>query len=353
MVADRRPRAGWRQGAAAAAAGSAAHWGAMAAQAGLKGCCRLGCGIGSAWGGLEAAVRSQGHTLLACTRLWVHTVRTSVLQMRLNSGLALLGPVCRQRPAAGSMPMQGVQRAPRMHFAPCIASAIPTQCQERCKHAGLHAPLARSLLRAPDALQQLWQRTALDSDLVEARRRSSGKLPPASRRRRRRSPAASCRLLLRTPSAAHALPYVAACSAAPSSRSSGSSSSMSKAQLLEDIFEVLEKDPDGKKFDKGGQRCTCCWRLDGYSILQACSSCCCHSWQAKLHPASFPRPCVSRLAPCAHTPLPHRPVSRIKARSDLYEMDLTLDVNTDVYPGADSRRRRASVRCSRPPLQQA
>lgn len=26
---------------------------------------------------------------------------------------------------------------------------------------------------------------------------------------------------------------------------------MSKAQVLEDIFEVLEKDPDGKKFDKG------------------------------------------------------------------------------------------------------
>lgn len=26
---------------------------------------------------------------------------------------------------------------------------------------------------------------------------------------------------------------------------------MSKSQLLEDIFEVQEKDPDGKKFDKG------------------------------------------------------------------------------------------------------
>lgn len=50
---------------------------------------------------------------------------------------------------------------------------------------------------------------------------------------------------------------------------------MSKAQVLEDIFEVLEKDPDGKKFDK---------------------------------------------------------VSRIKARSDLYEMDLTLDINVDVFP---------------------
>jgi hypothetical protein len=28
---------------------------------------------------------------------------------------------------------------------------------------------------------------------------------------------------------------------------------MSKSQLLEDIFEVQEKDPDGKKFDKGAQ----------------------------------------------------------------------------------------------------
>lgn len=27
-------------------------------------------------------------------------------------------------------------------------------------------------------------------------------------------------------------------------------------------------------------------------------------------------------------------VSRVKARSDLYEMDLTLDINTDVFPGA-------------------
>lgn len=50
---------------------------------------------------------------------------------------------------------------------------------------------------------------------------------------------------------------------------------MARAQILEDIFEVLEKDPDGKKFDK---------------------------------------------------------VSRIKCRSDLYEMDMILDVNVDIYP---------------------
>lgn len=28
---------------------------------------------------------------------------------------------------------------------------------------------------------------------------------------------------------------------------------MSKSQVLEDIFEVQEKDPDGKKFDKGAE----------------------------------------------------------------------------------------------------
>lgn len=45
--------------------------------------------------------------------------------------------------------------------------------------------------------------------------------------------------------------------------------------LFEDIFEVLVVDPDGKRFDK---------------------------------------------------------VSRFKCRGDLYEMDLTLDVNNDIYP---------------------
>ena len=197
------------------------------------------------------------------------------------------------------MPMQGVQRAPRMHFAPRITSAILRQCQEHCRRAGLHAPLARSLPGALDALQQLRQRTVPDTDLVETRRRSSGKLPPASRRRRRRcrSPAA---LLLRSPSAAHVLPCIAAYSAAPSSRSSDSSSSgMSKAQLLEDIFEVLEKDPDGKKFDKGGQ-------LAAGALMDAVT--CGHAAAAVSQlagqappPASSPRLCVSRLAPRARS----------------------------------------------------
>ena len=32
-------------------------------------------------------------------------------------------------------------------------------------------------------------------------------------------------------------------------------------------------------------------------------------------------------------------VSRIKARSDLYEMDLTLDINVDVFPGVGAAER--------------
>ena len=40
-----------------------------------------------------------------------------------------------------------------------------------------------------------------------------------------------------------------------------------------------------------------------------------------------PRPCIqAALAP------PPAAVSRIKCRSDLYEMDMILDVNVDVYP---------------------
>ncbi|KAL0019043.1 hypothetical protein WJX77_008937 [Trebouxia sp. C0004] len=48
-----------------------------------------------------------------------------------------------------------------------------------------------------------------------------------------------------------------------------------QGQHFADIFEVLEKDPDGKRFDK---------------------------------------------------------VSRIRAHSDMYEMDLLLDINSDLYP---------------------
>lgn len=42
-------------------------------------------------------------------------------------------------------------------------------------------------------------------------------------------------------------------------------------------------------------------------------------------------PCACWLPCCPGSP---PAVSRIKARSDLYEMDLTLDINVDVFPGA-------------------
>lgn len=38
------------------------------------------------------------------------------------------------------------------------------------------------------------------------------------------------------------------------------------------------------------------------------------------------------LTPCGRRPPPLPTVSRIKCRSDLYEMDMILDVNVDVYP---------------------
>ncbi len=67
--------------------------------------------------------------------------------------------------------------------------------------------------------------------------------------------------------------------------------------LFEDIFEVQARDPDGKKFDKGASPSG--RRSDGNLVTVRASGC---------------------------------PVSRYTARSDLYECDLTLDVNVDVYP---------------------
>lgn len=56
--------------------------------------------------------------------------------------------------------------------------------------------------------------------------------------------------------------------------------------LIEDFFEILDIDRDGKKFDRGEQ------------LLRRCNSI----------------------------------VSRIFAKSENYEMDMTLDVNTELYP---------------------
>lgn len=78
---------------------------------------------------------------------------------------------------------------------------------------------------------------------------------------------------------------------------------MSKGGVLfDDIFDIKARDPDGKKFDKGEAAAE-------QVILQPC-------WAFALM-----LPFMRRFA-----------VSRYTARSDLYECDLTLDVNIDVYP---------------------
>ncbi len=76
---------------------------------------------------------------------------------------------------------------------------------------------------------------------------------------------------------------------------------MAKPIVFEDIFEVLAADPGGKHFDKGtGALNTCHFSL----LLMAAAERC-------------------RFG-CA--------VTRFQCHSDLYEMDLMLDINTSIYP---------------------
>lgn len=73
-----------------------------------------------------------------------------------------------------------------------------------------------------------------------------------------------------------------------------------QGQHFADIFEVLEKDPDGKRFDKGAHR-------------------------------KFPfLSCLRRIL--CRWAVDVTAVSRIRAHSDMYEMDLLLDINADLYP---------------------
>lgn len=76
--------------------------------------------------------------------------------------------------------------------------------------------------------------------------------------------------------------------------------------LFEDIFEVLDKDPDGKHFDKGLASSSRPRSVVTGKILE-------HAFVAPVTPLR-----------CA--------VSRFKCRSDLYEMDLLIDINVDIYP---------------------
>lgn len=82
---------------------------------------------------------------------------------------------------------------------------------------------------------------------------------------------------------------------------------MASAVLFEDIFEVLVVDPDGKRFDKG--------KILKNSIQNRALNSSMHMFV----PRAFN----------SHAPFA---VSRFKCKGDLYEMDLTLDVNVELYP---------------------
>ena len=76
---------------------------------------------------------------------------------------------------------------------------------------------------------------------------------------------------------------------------------MAKPVVFEDIFEVLAADPGGKHFDKGtGASITCQTSL----LLMA----------------------ATELGRCGCA------VTRFQCHSDLYEMDLMMDINTSIYP---------------------
>ena len=82
---------------------------------------------------------------------------------------------------------------------------------------------------------------------------------------------------------------------------------MAKPIVFEDIFEVLAIDPGGKHFDKG--RCSQANDL----TLQAQVG----NVQLLL--------LIGLICDCCA-------VSRFQCHSDLYEMDLMLDINTSIYP---------------------
>ena len=94
---------------------------------------------------------------------------------------------------------------------------------------------------------------------------------------------------------------------------------MASVLIFEDIFEVGVIDPDGKKFDKGelmrrGRRSSIKTRRPSLPSTFSLSS---------FHSPNLLPPLENRKTSS---------VSRIEGRSDLYEMDLTLDVAVDVYP---------------------
>ena len=84
--------------------------------------------------------------------------------------------------------------------------------------------------------------------------------------------------------------------------------------IFQDIFSCDEIDPQGKKFDTGDP--------------QQPNPTPCPLQQEKLVPALLT---ASLLAPSVLAPpVPAAPVSRMVCKSENYEMDMTLDVNSDL-----------------------
>lgn len=80
--------------------------------------------------------------------------------------------------------------------------------------------------------------------------------------------------------------------------------------LFEDIFDVKDIDPDGKKFERG----------NGGPVGAACTEC---------EGLVFSREAITNTGSLLFLP---PPVSRLFCESESFKMDLILDVNTLLYP---------------------
>lgn len=81
--------------------------------------------------------------------------------------------------------------------------------------------------------------------------------------------------------------------------------------LFEDIFDVKDIDPDGKKFDRGEEQ----WDFASVSRTLV------------LNTVVY----TSHIM-CVHFPSVFPAVSRLHCESESFKMDLILDVNTQIYP---------------------
>lgn len=94
--------------------------------------------------------------------------------------------------------------------------------------------------------------------------------------------------------------------------------------LFEDIFDVKTLNPDGKKFDRGA------WRPGGRLRAPPLSA---RALTVPLPADHLLAPRLAMLLLAPHRPPPPPPaVTRCVCKGVSYEMDMVLDVNTEVYP---------------------